>query len=87
MPATFIAFLFAVSACFVEWCPEDKKGNSACDFSCMTQSCGWDGLDCAAECTCNGDLLGNGQCDEACNTWKCSFDGGDCSLCKAGCEL
>jgi len=59
-------------------------GDSQCDFSCMSASCGWDNGDCASKCSCP-KTSADGICDEACNTWECGFDKGDCAVCKAGC--
>jgi len=73
----------------------DWRGDTLCDLTCMTASCGLDsktgamsGSDCLATCTaagCTAALLGNSVCDLACNVQSCGWDAGDCGVCAQGC--
>lgn len=88
----YLSLTHTAWACYEAWCDSSmvrltQVGNGVCNYSCMTESCAWDGGDCVAMCGCLVGLLSDGNCDSACNTWECGYDGGDCSKCKKNCEI
>lgn len=52
-----------------------KIGNGKCDKDLLTDSCGWDELDC---CTLDQAKVKDGLCDKEYLTQECGYDGYDC---------
>ncbi len=53
-----------------------KIGNGKCDEDFLTESCGWDELDCCM--VDNKTKVDDGQCDKEYLTKECGYDGYDC---------
>eukprot|EP00727_Mastigamoeba_balamuthi_P014779 m51a1_g9927 putative peptidase c14 (696) ;mRNA; f:10099-13028 len=69
-------------------CPAKHLGNGHCNMLCYTEECGWDGGDCASNCSegCTMAMLGNNVCDPVCASDDCAVDNYACSgLCDARC--
>lgn len=80
--------------CNPQVCPESYRGDGLCDVVCMTEACGYDGLDqgasdCASACLAQGcyESLDSQTliCHEACDVPECGFDSGACGLCASKC--
>lgn len=91
-----LGLLWTAAGCKSSSCPLDWRGDTICDLSCMTVTCGFDSQsgqmsnsDCLEACVASGCSstysLGNTVCDALCNVEACGWDGGDCGMCAQGC--